>query len=61
MKCRCAMCGMDEAGRIGRRSYAAVGVQTAEAEAHGAERSRQRRQRRRVEKRMWQQEAATTG
>lgn len=53
MKCRCAMCGMDDAGRVGRRSYAAAGVQTAEAEAHGPERVRQRRQRRHVEKRFW--------
>lgn len=50
------MCGMDDAGRVGRRSYAAVGVQTAEAEAHGPERVRQRRIRRRVEKKLWKLE-----
>jgi hypothetical protein len=50
------MCGADNAGKLGRKSYVAAGVMTAEAEAHGPERVRQRRTRRRVEKRLWKLE-----
>lgn len=59
MKCKCAMCGIDQAGRVGRKTYARAGIQTAEAEAHGFQRIRQRRTRRRVEKRGWLEDYLT--
>ena len=50
MKCKCAMCGRDEAGRLGRASYARAGVITAEERAKGDRKRRERRVRRRREK-----------
>lgn len=50
VKCHCAMCGRDQAGRVGRRSYQAAKVNTSERRAFGDERRRERRRRRRVEK-----------
>jgi hypothetical protein len=50
MKCKCAMCGRDEAGRVGRASYAKAGVYTYEERAKGERKRRERRIRRRREK-----------
>lgn len=49
MKCKCAMCGHDAAGRAGRRSYCQAGVHTAEERAKGERKRIERRLRRRRE------------
>lgn len=50
MKCKCAMCGRDEAGRVGRRSYAAAGIWADERVRKGDVKRMERRLRRRREK-----------
>jgi len=52
MKCKCAMCGRDDAGVVGRRSYARAGVRTYERSSKGADKVRERRLRRRREARL---------
>jgi hypothetical protein len=44
------MCGRDEAGRIGRGSYARAGIWTSEKRAKGDDKRRERRLRRRRER-----------
>lgn len=50
MKCKCAMCGRDEAARLGRGSYARAGIYTNEERSKGDLKRRERRVRRRREK-----------
>jgi len=50
MKCKCAMCGRDDAGRVRRSSYVRAGIITAEERAKGDRKRRERRLRRRREK-----------
>ena len=50
MKCKCAMCGRDEAGRLGRASYAKVGIWTNEHPRKGEVKRMERRLRRRRER-----------
>ena len=50
MKCKCAICGVKEAGTTGRSSYIRAGIITDEKRSKGADKCRERRLRRRREK-----------
>lgn len=56
MTCRCNMCGVKNAGKISRKSYAELRLIGDECRKHSAEKDKTRKIRRVREKRIWMKE-----